>query len=109
MARLLGNVIWITKSLKVGGSYKLLTAKIYDSSNVEQTDSYLNGTFTWQCYLDDEDYTEKVIWLSQKDSNKIKIKFPDERSCLGKVLDVKCTFSIDESSLVATLPLELII
>ncbi len=41
-----------TKSLKVGGSYKLLTAKIYDSSNVEQTDSYLNGTFTWQCYLD---------------------------------------------------------
>ena len=98
-----------TKSLKVGGSYKLLTAKIYDSSNVEQTASYLNGTFTWQCYLDDEDYTDKVIWLSQKDSNKIKIKFPDERSCLGKVLDVKCTFSIDESSLVATLPLELVI
>lgn len=103
------EIVSSTKSLKVGGSYKLLTAKIYDSENTEQVDAYETCNVDWKCYLDNQDYSGQVIWLPQKDLNKIKIKFPDERSCLGKILNIQCTFLMDESSLVATLPLELII
>lgn len=103
------EIMTSTKSLKVGGSYKLLTAKIYDSNNIERNDFYNNGTFMWTCCIEDEGYTEKVTWLSQKDRNKIKIKFPDERSCLGKILKIKCTVLVDEYSVEGILPLELII
>ena len=77
-----------TSTIKVGGSYKLLTMKIYDGDKVEDENKY-SSTFSWTCNIDDVDYTSQVTWLEQPSNNQIKIKLPKDRLLINKILKVK--------------------
>lgn len=79
-----------TQSIKVGGSYRLLTAKFY-SNEIDITDNPPFLPLKWKCMIDSEDISELVSWLPQSDFNKIKIKFPNDRTYLNKILTVCCT------------------
>lgn len=79
--------------LKVGGSYKLITAKIYNSQETDITNEYSDLAVTsWRFYIDEKDITDDglITTLSQLDKNKIKIRFVKDNSYLSKVLVVKC-------------------
>lgn len=96
-------------TIKIGGSYKTLTAKIFSEENEDISDSYKDAIYTWTCSVDGIDITEKVTWLSQKE-NKIKIKFPNDKTFLGKILNIKCDITSDnlETSIAITEDFELI-
>ena len=79
-----------TDSLKVGGSYKTLTLNIFKDSDDDITKEYSDATFTWSCSIDDEDLTDKVTWRPAA-YNQMKVKFPDDRSQLTKLITFKCT------------------
>lgn len=79
-----------SSNIKIGGSYKILTAKLYSENNEDVSDSYKDSTYTWTCSIDEIDFSNKVTWLSTPDFNKIKIKFPNDKSVLGKILKIKC-------------------
>ena len=79
-----------TDSLKVGGSYKTLTLNIFKDSDDDITKEYSDATFTWSCSIDDEDWTDKVTWRPAA-YNRVKVKFPDDRSQLTKLITFKCT------------------
>lgn len=81
--------------IKVGGGYKLLTAKLFDDNSEDISERYSNFTFAWSCFIDDENVTDKVTWYEQPVFNQIKIKFPNEKSCLGKILKIKCLISTE--------------
>lgn len=92
-----GKITASTSTIKVGGSYKTLTLKLYDADNNEITDNYSSYSpddFKWTCSITDGDKTTDlsnvVSWYKGKEFNQKKIKFPDNRDYLGKVLDVKC-------------------
>ena len=89
-----GKITASTSTIKVGGSYKTLTLKLYDSNNIEITDNYSGSDVEWNCSITDGDkttvLTDTVTWLNGKEFNQKKIKFPDDRNYLGKVLDIKC-------------------
>lgn len=89
-----GKITASTSTIKVGGSYKTLTLKLYDSNNIEITDNYSGSDVEWSCIITDGDkttvLTDAVTWLKGKEFNQKKIKFPDDRNYLGKVLDIKC-------------------
>ena len=89
-----GKITASTSTIKVGGSYKTLTLKLYDADGNEVTDNYSSTTFDWTCSITDGDKTtdlsEVVSWYKGKEFNQKKIKFPDNRDYLGQVLDVKC-------------------
>lgn len=79
-----------TDSIKVGGSYKTLTLNIFKGSDDDITKEYSDATFTWSCSIDDEDWTDKVTWRPAA-YNRMKVKFPDDRSQLTKLITFKCT------------------
>lgn len=79
-----------TDSLKVGGSYKTLTLNIFKDSDDDITKEYSDATFTWSCSISDEDWTDKVTWRPAA-YNQMKVKFPDDRSQLTKLITFKCT------------------
>lgn len=79
-----------TDSLKVGGSYKTLTLNIFKDSDDDITKEYSDATFTWSCSIGDEDWTDKVTWRPAA-YNQMKVKFPDDRSQLTKLITFKCT------------------
>lgn len=79
-----------TDSLKVGGSYKTLTLNIFKDSDDDITKEYSDATFTWSCSIGDEDWTDKVTWRPVA-YNQMKVKFPDDRSQLTKLITFKCT------------------
>ena len=79
-----------TDSLKVGGSYKTLTLNIFKASDDDITKEYSDATFTWFCSIGDEDWTDKVTWRPAA-YNQMKVKFPDDRSQLTKLITFKCT------------------
>lgn len=81
-----------TDSIKVGGSYKTLTLNIFKGSDDDITKEYSDATFTWSCSIDDEDWTDKVTWRPAA-YNRMKVKFPDDRSQLTKLITFKCTVS----------------
>ena len=92
-----GKITASTSTIKVGGSYKTLTLKLYSTDGNEITDSYSSYSpddFKWTCSITDgnktTDLTDEVSWYKGKEFNQKKIKFPDNRDYLGKVLDVKC-------------------
>ena len=88
-----GKITASTSTIKVGGSYKTLTLKLYDADNNEVTDNYSSATFDWTCYIkgnETDDLSDKVTWLNGSLFNQKKIKFPDERSYLDKILVIKC-------------------
>ena len=79
-----------TSTIKVGGFYKNLTVNLFNDSNEDITTEYADATFTWTCYIDDEDWTDKVTWRAGTEYNQKKVKFPNNDSVLGKILSVKC-------------------
>lgn len=96
-----GKITASTSTIKVGGSYKTLTLKLYDVDGNEITDNYSSYSpddFKWTCSITDgnktTDLTDAVSWYKGKEFNQKKIKFPDNRDYLGNVLDVKCV--VDE-------------
>lgn len=82
-----------TPSIKVGGSYRLLTAIVFNDVREDLTNTYSNNEFLWKAYLDDEDVSEKFTWLAQKEFNRIKIKAPNDRSYLNKELTITCSIA----------------
>ena len=85
-----------TSTIKVGGSYKTLTLKLYGADGNEITDNYSSYSpddFKWTCSITDGnktiDLTDAVSWYKGKEFNQKKIKFPDSMEYFGQVLDVK--------------------
>lgn len=105
-----GKITASTSTIKVGGSYKTLTLKLYDSDNNEVTENYSESTFVWTCSVTDgneiTDLSDIVTWLNGSSFNQKKIKFPDDRDYLGKVLDIKCVVdgieTIEQFELIGT-------
>lgn len=106
--------------IKVGGSYKLITAKYFDSSGNEITDDFAPylAKSSWTCYVKNNrhespseieitDNSDLVTWLEQKESNKIKIKFADNKEYLTKVLVVKCSVNKDGRKIVGEIQLQI--
>ena len=88
-----GKITASTSTIKVGGSYKTLTLKLYDADDNEVTDNYSSATFDWTCYIkgnETDDLSDKVAWLNGSLFNQKKIKFADDRSYLDKILVIHC-------------------
>lgn len=84
-----------TSTLKIGGSYRLLTVNLYDSQGNEVTKKYLEEfqLSCWSCSVDDSGIAEPldVFWLEQDQPNKIKVKIGNNRDYLGAVIKIICT------------------
>lgn len=101
------NIVASSYSIRVGGSYKSLTVKYYNSEGTEITsDVIVNKTredYTWSAWCDGVDLTNNtslIKWLNGSEVNQMKVKFLDDRSYIGKTLTVKCvtdgiTISVD--------------
>jgi hypothetical protein len=98
-----------TSTIKIAGSYKTLTAKIYNESDTEITDNYIYADFKWTCSVGDEDLTDTVTWLNTSTFNQIKLKFTDDRNYLGKTLVVKCVITTDTEIITTTAQFELVV
>lgn len=97
-----------TSTIKVGGSYKNLTVNLFNDSNEDITIEYADATFTWTCFIDDEDWTDKVTWRAGTEYNQKKAKFPNDTSVIGKILSIKCEIVKDNLPIESEiLPLEL--
>lgn len=97
--------------IRVGGSYKLLTASFIDSNGANVTDKYkdLITPDSWTVYIDNELVDADLYTLKeQSDPNKIRIKFLGDTSYLAKILFVKCTIPFEKSTLVGTIQLEIV-
>lgn len=83
-----------TGTIKVGGSYRTITAQFFDANGVDVTSKYINfiSTENWSFYIDELDVTKSglIAVLPHKDANKIKFKFAKEYEYLSKMLVVKC-------------------
>ena len=90
-----GKITASTSAIKIGGSYKTLTVKLYNADDEEITSSYSSSEFIWTCSVTDGDeniyLSNEVVWLNGNLFNQKKIKFPNDRNYLGKMLEVKCT------------------
>lgn len=104
-----GKITASTSTIKVGGSYKTLTLKLYDADDNAVTDNYSSATFDWTCCIkgnETDDLSDKVTWLNGSLFNQKKIKFVDDRSYLNKILVIKCVVdgivTIEEFELIGT-------
>ena len=79
-----------TSTIKVGGSYKNLTANLFNDSNEDITTEYADAKFTWTCSIDNKDWTDKVTWRDGTEFNQKKLRLPNDTSTIGKILSVKC-------------------
>lgn len=85
------KILASSQTIKVGGSYKTLSIQITNKDEIDITNDYTTATYTWTCDIDGIDMKDKVKWLNTSEFNKIKLKFTDDRSYLGKILHVVCT------------------
>ena len=91
-----GKITASTSTIKVGGSYKTFTLKLYDADDNEITDNYSSYSpddFKWSCYIkgnETDDLSDKVTWLNGSLFNQKKIKFTDDRSYLNQILVIHC-------------------
>lgn len=91
-----------TSTIKVGGSYKTLTINVFDNSNEDITTKYTNAEFIWTCNIGDEDWTEKVTWRNGTEFNQRKVKFPNDVSMIGKIINVQCTIRTGNTAIQPT-------
>ena len=91
-----------TNNIKAGGSYKLITANFVDANGNE----IIPLSVTWKCYINDIDITEQdLISIKYLDEpNKIRIKFINDKSYLGKKLKITC----ESDDVIGSLELEII-
>lgn len=73
-----------TNTIKVGGSYKTLTAKVTDANGNDVTANYSNATFDWTCSIDGNDYTNNCTWREGSEFNQKKLKMSSDMSYVGK-------------------------
>ena len=86
-----------TDTIKVGGSYKGLTVKYYNSEGTEITsDVIVNKTredYVWSAWCEGVDLTNDtsfVTWVNGKTVNQERIKLADDMSYLEKTMTIKC-------------------
>ena len=86
-----------TDTLKIGGSYKGLTVKYYNSEGTEITsDVIVNKTredYVWSAWCEGVDLTSDtsfVKWVNGSTVNQKRIKLLDKREYLGKTMTIKC-------------------
>lgn len=96
-----------TSTIKVGGSYKTLTINLYNDSNEDITSEYPDVTISWSCNIDNEDWTNKVVWRSGTNFNQKKLKFPMDASMIGKILTIQCTVKNKDNLITKSEPLRL--
>ena len=84
-----------TNTIKVGGSYKTITASFYDSSGTDITETYLSelSVNNWKFYIDDVEIEsgDLITVLEQTNTNKVKLRFSNDMNYLTKILVVKCS------------------
>ena len=83
--------------LKVGGSYKGLTVKYYNSEGTEITsDIIANKTredYVWSAWCEGVDLTNDtsfVTWVNGSKVNQERIKLADDKNYIGKTMTIKC-------------------
>ena len=86
-----------TNTIKVGGSYKTITANFYDNEGTDITDMYLSDLTVnnWSFYIDDIEVKsgELITVLEQTVGNKIKVKFANDTNYLTNILTIKCSIN----------------
>ena len=88
-----------TDTIKIGGSYKVLNAKIMDESENDITANYSDATFEWTCAIDGEDYTSNCTWVNGTTFNSKRLKMSSDRTMLSKQLVVSVVMSKDQKTL----------
>ena len=78
-----------SNTIRVGGSYKNLTAKVTDANGNDVTANYSNATFDWTCSIDGNDYTNNCKWINGGEFNQKKLKMSTDNSYVGKNMVVK--------------------
>ena len=86
----IGKIKSSTSTIKVGGSYKTLTAQVFDSYGNDITDSYKDYTFNWSYDIGGEVIESFVTWRKMDVFNQIKLKLSNNKSYLNQVMNVKC-------------------
>ena len=94
-----------TNTIKVGGSYKSLTAKVTDANGNDVTANYADATFDWTCSIDGNDYTNNCTWRAGTEFNQKKIKMSTDMSYVEKNMVV--TVVIGDSRITGTTTLEI--
>ena len=86
-----------TDTIKVGGSYKSLTVKYYNSEGTEITsDVIVNKTredYVWSAWCEGVDLTNDtsfVKWVNGSTVNQTRIKLLDNRDYIEKIMTIKC-------------------
>ena len=95
-----------TNTIRVGGSYKSLTAKVTDANGNDVTSDYSNDTFDWTCSIDGNDYTNNCTWRAGTEFNQKKIKMSTDESYAGKNMIV--TVVIGSARITGTTTLEIV-
>ena len=86
-----------SNTLKLGGSYKSLTVKYYNSEGTDITaDVIANKTredYLWSAWCEGVDLTNNtslITWLNGSDVNQEKIKLAENWSYVEKTMTIKC-------------------
>lgn len=83
-----------TNTIKVGGSYKTISATFYDNSGTDITDTYLSelSVDSWKFYIDNTELKngDLITVLGQTTPNKIKVRFANDMNYLTKILTIQC-------------------
>ena len=96
-----------SNTIKVGGSYKTLTAKVTDANGNDVTSDYSNATFDWTCSIDGNDYTNNCTWRNGTEFNQKKLKMSTDMSYAGKYMVVKVVIGNSTSAITGTTTLEI--
>lgn len=104
-----GKIISSTQTIKIGGSYKNFTVKIYDEKSTDITDEYSAADYIWTCFINDVDITENVSFVKSDDFNTIKIKLPNNREYLDKILNVRCSVHMSDLTIDTNADFEIVI
>lgn len=96
-----------SNTIKVGGSYKSLTAKVTDANGNDVTSDYSNATFTWTCSIDGNDYTNNCTWRNGTEFNQKKLKMSSDMSYVGKNMVVTVVIGDSMSGITGTTTLEI--
>ena len=96
-----------TNEIKVGGSYKTLTAKVTDANGNDVTANYSNDNFDWTCSIDGNDYTNNCTWRAGTEFNQKKLKMSTDMSYVGKNMIVKVVIGNSTSGITGTTTLEI--
>lgn len=82
-------------TIKVGGSYRTVTAKFHNSHDEDVTDVIAQYAHTWDVFFSDID-GNRVTGLSatievknvEGNANSIKVKVPNDKNCIGYCVSV---------------------